>query len=759
MTKVVTTYGNFAKAKIDHDMMGRFDLPIYNTGADVFENFISNFKGNAIYSSGFYSQLAFQQCYFIEFKFGNTQNYLCCFFANKIRFAAFDTNGNFGWVLNGGSTPLEVATPYTLQQCATLDFTQNNDVMVITCSGLEPRKLIRTASNVFTFNSFARLNDPFPNAWAGTKSITAIAAGVNPSVTSTAHGYATGDRVLFASVAGMTQINGYTAMVTVVDANHFTLDLDTTAFSAYSSGGTTAKVTAGDYPACSLFYKGRLYYAATPLKGTKVWFSTDGTYDDFTVPVTFTDISAFNFVIADITQPIEWLFPGDNSLIAGSTDGIVAINGGAVNTAITAATVQANRTSAEPCNQAYPFKKDGLIFYVGRNNRNMYYFSYDLLTESFLSKDANLISYDITQGGYSKIRYKKDRNDLIFNLRGDGALCSLNFQQAENIIGWHERTTEGTFADIGVIADNNGDPQLFGLVLRNGTYYIEQQANYVEFTPRVKFMTGNKDDDDEAYNRLVGEQLRKCIYLDGSVTFDDLHASTITYDPIAGTLTAGSSSFSSSDVGKHVAYKTATGYESGRFQITAYTSNTVVSVNVLQDPKAAGGVPLYVWSSWYKSFTTLSGLSQYNGQLVGVVTDGGYLDDFTVSGGAIAFDQPTCSVVVGYKYTGLIKTFCLGFQFQGANTQTTLKEVARVGVRCVASAGLKIGTSLYDLQDVQQLSQNDLNYLPPLPIDGTKYVDYWDESEEDKFIYLVQDQPLPAHICNMPIECNYAVSS
>lgn len=772
MAKVVTAYGNFVKGKIDHDMMGRFDLPIYNTGADIFENFISNFKGNAIYSPGFISEVAFQDCEFIEFKFGNTQNYLCVFYANKIRFLAFDTNGVFGWVLSGG-VPLEVSTPYTLAECHELDYTQNNDVMVVTHPTYEPRKLIRTAANAFTFNVFARYHDPFPNSFGPLKTITAISQANPGVVTIAAHGFSTGDRVLIGNLVGMTQINEYTVRITVLTVNTFSIDIDTTGFTAYASGGTAIKVLGGDYPACCLFYKGRLYYAATPLKGTKIWFSTAGSYDDFTVPVTFTDTSSFNFVIADITQKIEWLFPGDNSLIAGATDGIVAVNGGGVNTAITAATVQANITSAEPTNGTYPIKKDGLIFYIGRASRNIYYFKYDIISESFLSKDANLVSYDITTGGLTKLRFKKDRNDLIYSLRADGAICSLTFKDdPENINGWHARTSEGIFQDIAVMGDNLGNPRMFVLAQRNGTYYIEMQAELVEFTQRDMFMTFSDDDnqekykdmDAEAYNRYIGEQLRQCIYLDNALTLSDLRSTTITYTPSGGdatigTIVASGSSFVIGDVGKHISYKTQTGYESGRYLITAYTSATTVSVSVLQTPKAIFDVALYAWSSWYMSFSVVGGLSQYNGTTVGVCTDGGFLDAFDISGGTLTLDAQTTSLVVGYLYTGIIKTFCLGFQYQGSNTQTTMKNVVRAGIRTVASAGGRVGTSLYHLEDVQELSQNDLNYLPPLPIDGTKYVDYTDDAQDDKYLYIVQDQPLPFHLCNVMLEAQYAERS
>jgi hypothetical protein len=760
--KVVTSYNNFARAKIDHDMGGRFELPIYQSGTDVFRNFISNFKGNAIYRSGFREMLDYEDCAFIEFKFSTTQNYILVLTNLKMRFLSYDVNGNFGWVLDGGSNILEVTTPYTLAQSKEIALgrpAQNADVMVFCHNLHQPRKLTRTSANSFTFETFARLDDPFGLTYAATVNISAITQAANALVTTAApHGLVVGDMVKLAAITGMTQLNNYTArVVTAPTGTTFTIDVNTTAFTAYSSGGTTAKLLTGDYPACSLFYKGRLYYGRSRLKITTIWGSETGKYDNFTLPTTVTDSSAMQFTIADISQRIEWLFGGDNSLIVGSADGIVAVNGGGVGTAIKADTVQANLTSADGCNSAYPLKKDGLIFYVGSNNRNLYYFSYDLLTETFIAKDANFISYDITLGGFSKIRFKKDRNNLIFAQRGDGDLCSVNFSinTGDQIIGWHEANTYGTFNDMAVIGDNLGNPQFFVLAFRNGAYYIECQAEYVEFAQRVDFFTGKtqKKLDDEAYNRYVAEQLKQCIYLDNAQEYSDLRSVLVTYDEGAGTVTAGSSSFQNTDEGKHIVYKTITGYESGRFLITNYVSPTVVDVQVLQEPTSN------TYSSWYLTFSEISGISQYNGQTIGVVTDGGYLSDFDVSGGEIAIGSQVTHAVIGYRYKGIIKSFCLGFQVQGSNTQTTFKAISRVGMRMVASAGGEFGSSLYKLEAIQELSQNDLNYLPPLPIDGTKYVSMVDDNTEDKYFYIVQDAPLPLHVAAVMIEANYAVSS
>lgn len=785
MTKTVTAYGNFSKGQIDHCMNGRFDLPIYTTGMDVFQNFISNYTGNAIFSSGFVSKLAFQDCAFVEFKFGITQNYLATFYAGNVQFLAFDNTGNFGWVLNSVGTTLIVSSPYSLADAKFISqrnsYTQNSDVMYIFHRNYAPYKLSRTSANSFTLATYTRTADPFYGAVNDTSATSqTVGTGSQTYTVSASQGYVVGATITFTN--GLNVMKG---TVTSYSGTTLVVNITSVAGSGTFSAWTIAQVS--NWPGAGVLYKGRLYVGSTPQRLTSVWMSNAGNYDDFTIQNPLTDASGFAFTITDITQQIEWFFPGDNSLIAGSTDGIVAINGGAVNTAITASTVQANITSAEPTNGIYPFKRDGLIFYVGRVSRNIFYFKYDILTEAFIAYDANLVAYDITKTGLGKIRFKHDRQDLIFSVRGDNKLVTQVFKPApENINGWHLRTTQGLFSDIAVIGDNLGNPQLFALVNRGGTIYIETQAAYVEFAKRSDFWTPSTDPknqdnyeaaDLEAYLRYVSEQLRTCVYLDGSIYFADLRTSTITFTPTgtdpnyggnpSGTLASTANDFASGDVGKHLVYKTLTGYESGRYIITGYNAANNVNVTAIQLPKQGatikGGTPtpLYSWSSWYKSFTTISGsnVAQFNGMSVGVVADGAFLETTTISGGSLTVQNQTTSISIGYQYTGIIKSMCLGFQIQGYNTQFTLKEVNQFNLRCINTLGLKAGTSLYDLQPVQLRGPGDINYLPPAPIDGTASVNVSDDSEQDKFFYIVQDQPLPAQITNFSVEANYALSS
>lgn len=85
---------------------------------------------------------------------------------------------------------------------------------------------------------------PSPNEWPVTvHAITGITRAVQPIVTSAGHGItisatASTPRVDFTQVKGMTQINGQSAFVTsVIDTSNFTIALDTSQYSAYTSGG------------------------------------------------------------------------------------------------------------------------------------------------------------------------------------------------------------------------------------------------------------------------------------------------------------------------------------------------------------------------------------------------------------------------------------------------------------------------------------------------------------------------------------------
>ncbi len=88
-----------------------------------------------------------------------------------------------------------------------------------------------------------------------TMSVTAVTQA-NPGKVTTLlnHGYSNGQIVTFSGIGGMTELNTGNYTVTVVDEKNFTIGVDTTAYTAFTSGGEVlpnlrnTTVTINDYP-------------------------------------------------------------------------------------------------------------------------------------------------------------------------------------------------------------------------------------------------------------------------------------------------------------------------------------------------------------------------------------------------------------------------------------------------------------------------------------------------------------------------------
>ena len=96
---------------------------------------------------------------------------------------------------------------------------------------------------------------PLQNTTAIT--ITAATKADPCAVTAGTHGLTTGDRVYIKSVVGMTEINNLQFVVTVVDVDNFTLGVDSSAYTTYTSGGTVVEFEGIEYSAATFLTKAK----------------------------------------------------------------------------------------------------------------------------------------------------------------------------------------------------------------------------------------------------------------------------------------------------------------------------------------------------------------------------------------------------------------------------------------------------------------------------------------------------------------------
>lgn len=223
-------------------------------------------------------------------------------------------------------------------------------------------------------------------------------------------------------------------------------------------------------------------------------------------------------------------------------------------------------------------------------------------------------------------------------------------------------------------------------------------------------------------------------------------SATLTPGAVTGdsiTFTASASVFISADAGHQLHRKSVTGNEIGIAEIVTYVSGTEVTCNILKDFDSTDAIPS---GEWFITTNTVTGLSHLEASTVGICADGGSHSDKTVSSGEVEIDFETTTAHVGLKYISLYKSTNL----EGGGTigvaQSKKRNVFKIDVRFLNSLNCLAGTNPYGLDRINFRTALDLTNRPSPLFTGIKSIAYFDKTENEKNLYIVQDLPLPCNI-------------
>jgi len=90
----------------------------------------------------------------------------------------------------------------------------------------------------YNWQQFTNFSSGDGTTGSQTGMITNISQATNGVVTSPNHGLVSGITVILNNVGGMIEVNGNAYVITVIDANNFSINTNTTSFTAYTSGGS-----------------------------------------------------------------------------------------------------------------------------------------------------------------------------------------------------------------------------------------------------------------------------------------------------------------------------------------------------------------------------------------------------------------------------------------------------------------------------------------------------------------------------------------
>src|SRR6185295_1701186 len=382
----------------------------------------------------------------------------------------FDLQGSSftnAWTSGGTWTrPYQIATTYTIADIPLLRWVQSADTLYIVHGSYAPRKLTRTGHTAWTLSLISFVDGPYMDVNITTTTLTPSAAtGAGITVTASAvtgingnTGFQTTDVGRVIRMLSSTNVWGYVLITARASTTSITADViltltNTTARTGWRLGSFSN--TSG-WPQTINFHEQRLAYGGTTSEPQTVWFSTTGSYDDFTPSATsgtITSDMALTYRLGADTgkvNVIRWLSGGRRFLV-GTVGEEFTLDGGAV--AFSPATPPVARAYTTYGSYAVQAIRAGSqTFYVQRSGRRLRGLIYDLNTDANKSQELSIFAEHLLRSNnVTRMYFQQEPDYNLWCIRNDGNALTLTYDEDNEIVAWATQPTDGLYKDVTVI--------------------------------------------------------------------------------------------------------------------------------------------------------------------------------------------------------------------------------------------------------------------------------------------------------------------
>lgn len=228
--------------------------------------------------------------------------------------------------------------------------------------------------------------------------------------------------------------------------------------------------TAGNYPATVTYYEQRRMFAGSSSNPQTIYGSKSATESNFNTSLPSNASDALSFTIkAQQQNAIKHLVPM-NDLLALTVGGVwkIASNN---NQALAPATLSVRPQNYYGSNSVHPLVTGSSVLYVEANGRRVRDISFQWQAQVYQADDRSIMAPHLFQGyTLSDAAYSRSPDQVAWFVRSDGVLLGMSYVPEQQVFGWHQHTTNGTFESVCVVTENNEDI-LYAVVRRtiNGT--------------------------------------------------------------------------------------------------------------------------------------------------------------------------------------------------------------------------------------------------------------------------------------------------
>lgn len=703
------------------ELSGRTDLAKYANACYRMENCIPLVQGPARRRAGTHfvteAKQSENRTWLVPFEVASDQAYMLEFGSNYVRFYANHA------VVVSGSTPVEVATPYSAADLVRADgsfalsFVQSADVLYIAHPKYQTRKLSRTGASAFSMDLLAVEGGPFED--------------VDPDQPITVYSSANTGAVTLKSSA---------ALFTAADVGKM-FYLEQRAFDIAQQWQVDKAVSVG------FIYRsdGKNYQSQTTANtGSVRPVHTYGTRSDGSVLWTFLDPGYGWVLITGFTSPTQVSANVLSRIPFGATGSTQATNRWAYG----------SWSDQDGWPSHVTFFRERLC--LARSSDQSIWFSVAGDFEDFRKKDdgGNVVADQAIS-----IRIDSDKIDTIQWMAPADALI-VGTSGAEHSI--REMTTNSAFGpgNVKITKQSNYGSSGMSPVFVGATIMFSQRSGRKLRTYQYDFSRDTYDGADMSalaphfFRR--GYKLGQSCYQqepysivwsarsDGLLmgfTFDQEQSVQAWHRHTLNGVVESVAVIPSPDGGRDDLWMIV------RRTINGVTRRYVEYMDEEWDDSLPLSSAYYVDSGLTYSgvpITTVANLGHLEGQSVDILADGAPRPRLTVSGGQIILDRPASKLTVGLPCPAKVATMRLEAGAADGTAQGKIKRITHVTFRFMMTLGGKFGPLEDKLEVIDFRSGSDkMDQAPPTLADGDKRQTWNSGYEKDARVWYVNDQPLP----------------
>lgn len=744
---------SFASGELAPSLYARVDVARYQTGLRLCRNFFVMPYGGVRNRAGTVFVQATKSngaARLLPFQFNDSQTYILEF--GNLYMRVYKDGGA---VEASPGVVYEIVTPFTTAQLFELNYTQSADVMTLVHPSHPPKQLSRLDHNNWTLADYNFVPSiAAPTSFTGTGGgsgaqdssyvVTAIIDNESleeslPSTAYTKNNHSTlapanTIDLSWAAVAGARYYHVYKDD-TLSGVYGFLGRAETTSFRDRGNINPAKTDTppnaenpfsAGNYPGAVGYYQQRLCFAGSDANPQTVWMSKTGAFKNFGYSTPYKDDDAITFSVASReVHRFRHLLPL-REMLGLTTGGEWEVQGS--ETGLTARSVQAKIQSYNGSSKLPPIVVDNAALYVQARGSKVSALQYSFEADGFAGNDLTKYSPHFFRG-HTLVdwAFQQQPDSLVWAVREDGVMLGMTYLPEEKLIAWHQHVTDGAVESVACVPEGEEDA-LYMVVRRtvNGATkrYVERMAS--------RRVTSSDD----------------AFFVDCGLTYDGrntgffsltLSGGTTWQYPEVVTMTAGGfSPFTVGSVGRFYRLALPDGSRI-RVKVTAYTSSTVVSVE-LQEICPAGlrGVATIFWGLMA---TTISGLDHLEGKTVAILADGDVHPHRVVASGSITLQSPAAVAHIGLPYTAEMETLDIDSP-DGETILDKRKVVTSVTAYLEESRNFFAGSDsahLYEQRAAKRARYTD----EQASVTGPSQLSIGTSWSEKGRVYIQQPDPLP----------------